>query len=88
MVVKTFTIRLEEEEAEKLEALKKLVQQNTDNGAIKHLLRNFGELNKRYVAEMNAKSEAQNRYNTLKQNVELYFSSFDEIKKTLSNRPE
>lgn len=88
MVVKTFTIRLEEEEAEKLEALKKLVQQNTDNGAIKHLLRNFGELNKRYVAEMNAKSEAQNRYNTLKKNVEVYFESFDQIKKVLNEKPE
>lgn len=84
MVVKTFTVRLEEEEAEKLESLKKLVQQNTDNGAIKHLLRNFGELNKRYVAEMNAKSEAQRRYNTLKKNVEVYFESFDEIKKVLN----
>jgi len=88
MVVKTFTIRLEEEEAEKLESLKKLVHQNTDNGAIKHLLRNFEELNKRYVAEMNAKSEAQRRYHTLKKNVEVYFESFDEIKKVLKEKPE
>lgn len=82
-VVKTFTIRLEEKEVKNLEALKKLVQQKTDNGAIKHLLRNFEDLNKRYVAEMNARMQVQNQLSELEMKVNGFTNSFETLVKAV-----
>lgn len=83
-VVKTFTVRLGEEEAKKLEILKVQIGKNTDNGAIKHLLRGFESLNARYVNEINEKTKVQAELSELKQRAGMFIESFESLKKVVS----
>ena len=47
-----FTLRLESTEVEKIEGLKILFGKKSRNGAIKHAIREFENLNNRYTAEI------------------------------------
>ncbi len=84
-VIRQFTLRLEEQEDEAMVILKELTGENTDTGAIKNCIRNYNELNNRYMAEKAKKNHVDNLYQELKQKVELYFSTSEEIKKILKD---
>ena len=58
-VVRQFVLRLEKAEESKMERLKQITGQNTDTGAIKHLIRNFDELNNRYLSEQKKRKQIQ-----------------------------
>lgn len=79
-VVKQFTLRLEEAEASRMDALKKLTGRSPDNGAIKHLIRNFEELNKRFLNEQKEKNDIRYKYDALQKKVNTFLSSFEDLK--------
>lgn len=82
IIVKQFTLRLEEAEASRMDALKKLTGRSTDNGAIKHLIRSFEELNKRYLNEQAEKNTIIKEHEALQKKVNTFLSSFEDLKGT------
>jgi len=85
-VVRQFVLRLEKAEESKMERLKQITGQNTDTGAIKHLIRNFDELNNRYLSEQKKRKQIEAEFSELKKNIEIYFSASDKIKQIIHNK--
>lgn len=79
-IVKQFTLRLEEAEASRMDALKKLTGRSTDNGAIKHLIRNFEELNNRFLKEQKDKNDIRYKYEMLQKRLNTFLVSFEDLK--------
>ncbi|MDO5666041.1 MAG: hypothetical protein Q4G63_12410 [Bacteroidia bacterium] len=66
---RTFTIRLSTDENSELEKLKNQFQLTTDNGAIRFLISNYGDLYKRYLSEQKRGNKAENKLTDLQTNL-------------------
>lgn len=74
-----FTLRITVEESEKLEAIKKLVGENTDTGAIRSLINNYEELNKRYKAEIEKNGRLDRDKRELKEKISSFLSALNAL---------
>ena len=78
-MARQFTLRLDDAEDDKMDPLKKEVGINTDAGAIKFIIREYVNLNKRYLEEKEKKQEAERKFNILQRKSKVFFTSLDEF---------
>ena len=83
MEEKKFTLRLNSVEISALEALKRDLKEQTDSRTIRFVLMNYGELNRRYLAEKKEKAVLAEQLRTLKGRVTMFFDTFNDLKKML-----
>lgn len=67
-----FTVRITDEESDKLVRIKKLTGEKTDMATIRFMINHYEELNKRYSDEIKRSSELSRRYEELFQKVKRF----------------
>ncbi len=77
---RNFTLRLGPEECAALEQIKIITGTNTDSGAIKHVLRSFEELSRRYHSELEKNRNMSYELKDLKRKVNNFLDAFNSLK--------
>ena len=74
-----FTLRLNEEEYHELTNIKTLAGLSTNTMAIRYLIKNYIELNNRYLDAISKNTELKTRYREQDQNVEALLIALEKL---------
>lgn len=82
-MARQFTIRISEEESDKLLKIKKITGETTDNATIRFMINHYEELDKRYNQEKRKNNDLVHKYEELSLRVKRFVTLFKDLGKDL-----
>jgi len=81
METRNFTLRIGDAENAALQQIKKMTLESTDSGAIKHVIRSYAELNKRYEIEIRKNKTLVEENSKIKKKVNCFLDALGDLGK-------